>query len=296
MNQLLNLWTINWLDLLWLIGFGLLYGTISGWRWQRGAGLYVAGLFVIGLAQLSPLHMLGMHYLLSAHMAEHMLLLLVAAPLLILGLPAHPTPKAKRVMLRLSTFFQQWPWLGWIVGVGLMWFWHIPTIYDATMAHDFSSAYDDIASIPLCQTAGSSASWLFNLAHALHPVSLILAGMAFAWPVVGPVKSGRLQPLTGVVYLFTACAGCSLLGLLITFAPVGLYQTYAGADYYGLVGLIRHWGIDAATDQQVAGLLMWVPGCLIYLTGAMYLLSGWLTDTNEQRESTTIHLLWEEKL
>lgn len=290
MNQLLSLWTINWLDLLGLASFGLLYGIISGWKWQPGAGFYVAGLLLVGLAQLSPLHTLGVHYLLSAHMAEHVLLLLVAAPLLILGLPQHPTSKAERIMIRVSAFFRVWSWLGWLAGVGLMWFWHIPAVYDATMAHDFSTTYGDIAAIPLCQTAGTSAGSLANLAHVLHPVSLILAGFCFVWPILGPFGQQRLHPLTGVVYLFTACAACSLLGMLITFAPVGVYQTYEGADYYGLVRLIRHnWGIDAATDQQIAGLLMWVPGCLVYLTGAMYLLFGWLT--TEQKHTDHIQLL-----
>lgn len=282
MHQLLNYWTLDWLSLLVLTGLGLLYGIMTGWRIQSGAGLYATALLLIGIVQLSPLHFLGVHYLLSAHMAGHILLLLMAAPLLVLGLPKEPTPGAARGLTKLSIFFGNWPWLGWLLGLGMMWFWHIPAVYDATMAHDFATAYGSLASIPLCQLAGSSATGWINLAHVLHPISLLLAGVSFAWPVLGPYQSHRLNPLLGVLYLFTACAGCSLLGILITFAPVGLYQTYTGADYYGFIHQIRqNWGFDQATDQQTAGLLMWVPGCLLFFTGIMYLIISWLSDKDE---------------
>ena len=283
MNQLGNYWTFDWFTLLTLTGFGVLYGVLSGWKWQPGAGLNGAGLLLMGLVQLSPLHTLGAHYLISAHMAGHMLLLLVVAPLLVLGVPKPPALHMITHLKRVSAFLGKWPWLGWMTGLGVMWFWHIPVVYDATMAHDFATAYGDIASIPLCRVAGTATAGWMNVAHVLHPLSVVLAGIFFAWPIAGPFRQYRIHPLTGVVYLFTACVGCSALGMLITFAPVGVYQTYTGADYYGLVHLVRQdWGFDPATDQQTAGLLMWVPGCFIYLAGALYLLISWLTENSPQ--------------
>lgn len=295
MHPLLSYWTLDWLTLGLLAGLGLLYGIITGWRLQPGAGLYGTALVLIGIAQLSPLHFLGVHYLLSAHMAEHILLLLVAAPLLVLGLPRRPTPGAAGAMTKLAHFFGTWPWLGWLLGLGTMWLWHIPAVYDMTMAHDFSAAYGSLASIPFCQLTGSSTSGWANLAHVLHPISLLLAGVGFVWPVLGPDRRYRLHPLPGMLYLFTACAGCSLLGVLITFAPVGVYQTYTGADYYGFVHQIRqNWGFDPATDQQTAGLLMWVPGCLLYFSGIMYLFINWLSGKDEPAIRTTGTLIMEE--
>ena len=272
MNQLINFWTFDLISVLVLISLGCLYGFVSGWRLKPGAGLYFAGLLLIGLVQTSPLHFLGMHYLLSAHMVAHILLLLVCAPLLVLGLPLEPAARAVGSLKAVSVFFQRNPWLGWLICLITMWFWHVPAIHDAMVSPP--TVYGDI---PLCTLAGTSENLLVNLLHLIQPISLVLAGVCFAWPILGPLRSCRIHPLTGVAYLFTACVGCSLLGMLITFAPVGVYQTYGGPDYFGIAHQIRtDWGFDPATDQQTAGLLMWVPGCFIYLTGALYLLMGWL--------------------
>ncbi|QKZ13244.1 cytochrome c oxidase assembly protein [Spirosoma sp. KUDC1026] len=278
MSALLSFWSIDWFSLALLTGLALLYGYAARWQRQPGVGWYVAGLVVVGLVQTSPLYVLGAHYLLSAHMMGHMLLLLIAAPLLVLGLPKQSSGKGGFLVKKLSVFFVRRPWMGWLLGVGIMWFWHIPSVYDATVAHDYSTALGDIASIPICRGGGSSAGMLANLAHILHPISLLLAGGCFAWPLIGPFPEQRIHPMVGIAYLASACLGCSLMGMLITFAPVGVYQTYVGADYYGLLRQIHEdWGFDRATDQQTAGLLMWVPGCLIYLTGALYLFTNWLT-------------------
>jgi cytochrome c oxidase assembly factor CtaG len=177
-----------------------------------------------------------------------------------------------------------------------MWFWHVPAIYDATVAHEYSTALGDIASIPLCRGVGELAGTLANLAHVLHPISLLLAGVCFVWPLIGPFREDRIHPMLGMIYLASSCASCSLLGLLITFAPVGVYQTYAGADYYGLLSQIQQdWGFDRAIDQQTAGLLMWVPGCLIYLTGSLYLFNNWLTISDKPKSAITNQLLWNEE-
>ncbi|AUD05882.1 cytochrome c oxidase assembly protein [Spirosoma pollinicola] len=294
MNQLSSYWIFDWFTGLTLAGFGVLYGILSGWKWQPGAGLYSVGLLLMGLVQLSPLHTLGAHYLISAHMVGHMLLLLVVAPMLVVGLPKQLNTKIVTPLMQVSAFLGKWPWLGWLTGLGVMWFWHIPAVYDATMAHDFATAYGNILSIPLCRIGGTSTvSWM-NVVHVLHPLSVVLAGICFVWPVAGPFRQYRIHPLTGVLYLFTACVGCSALGMLITFAPVGLYQTYTGVDYYGLVHLIRQdWGFDPATDQQTAGLLMWVPGCFLYLTGAMYLLFNWLMERDDVISVSKTNLILE---
>lgn len=275
MNLLTNFWTFDLISVLLLTGLGWLYGFVSGWRLRSGAGLYFAGLLLITLVQTSPLHFLGMHYLLSAHMVGHILLLLVCAPLLVLGLPKQPVAGATNLLTAVSVFFQRSPWPGWLVCLVTMWFWHVPTVHNAMVSHP--ALYGSIDAIPLCTLAGTSDNIRVNMLHLVQPISLVLAGVCFVWPILGPLPSYRIHPLTGVLYLFTACVGCSLLGMLITFAPVGVYQTYGGPDYFGIAHQLNtHWGFDRATDQQTAGLLMWVPGCFIYLSGALYLLMGWL--------------------
>ena len=275
MNQLLTIWSVDLLSVLMLAGLSAFYGWVVGWQLKPGAGLYVAGLLLVAIVQTSPLHVLGMHYLLSAHMVGHMVLLLVAAPLLVLGLPKKAVAGAATFLTAVSVFFRKRPWSGWLVCLVTMWFWHVPTVHDAMMSPPIAGHEIDV--IPLCTLTGTGTTPLINALHIIQPISLLLAGVCFAWPILGPLWSHRIHPLTGVLYLFTACVGCSLLGMLITFAPVGMYQTYGGPDYTGIANQLKtNWGFNPATDQQTAGLLMWVPGCFVYLSGAMYLVMNWL--------------------
>ncbi len=285
MMPVMHYWTFDLASLAILLALGLLYGSMAGWRRQRGAGLYGAGLVLLALVQFSPLHTLALTCSMSAHMIGHMLLLLVVAPLLVLGLPRRPTSWSATYIDRLSAFFSTAPWLGWLTGLGTMWFWHIPATYRASLAHG------DTGIIPLCTLAGPSTDWAANLIHLVHPISLVMAGVCFAWPLLGPRPSQRMFPLTGVLYLFTACIGCSLLGMLITFAPAGSYYPYVpGQSYYAMLSVLpTGWPAEPAVDQQMAGLLMWVPGCLIYLTGAISLFIHWITDDNEAGQIAPVH-------
>lgn len=152
------------------------------------------------------------------------------------------------------------PFICWFTGVGIMWFWHIPSIFN----HAFGM-----------HTMINSTS--INVLMFAEIVSLLIGGMIFCWPIINPYKQYRIPPITGVLYLSTACVFCSLLGLLITFAPAGTYFHYENlTDSYGYLSTIRNeWKISAAVDQQMAGLIMWVPCCLIYLTASMILLIKW---------------------
>ncbi len=286
MTLLLYYWSFDLVSAGLLLTLSLLYGSISGWRWQSGWRLYVAGLFLLTLVQFSPLHRLGMNCSMSAHMISHMLLLLVIAPLLVLGLPRQRVGRAGILMNRMSAFFQCAPWLGWLIGLGTMWFWHIPAVYAASVAHAGAGI------VPICTLAGPSTDWRVNLVHLAHPISLMLGGICFVWPVLGPQPERRIFPLTGVLYLFTACVGCSLLGMLITFAPAGSFHAYAvDQSYYAMLSMLpAGWQLDPSVDQQMAGLLMWVPGCLVYLTGALWLFMTWLTSELEVDKVAPVHL------
>jgi cytochrome c oxidase assembly factor CtaG len=132
-----------------------------------------------------------------------------------------------------------------------MWFWHVPA---------------------LC-TAGMQSSWVF----AIQTCSLVAAGAAFWWPVFRPHHQRRMQPHVAAAYLFSGCIGCSLLGIYITFSPVAVCPLYAApAGSPELMELIRNqWGLTHHVDQQVGGLLMWVPACMVYLGAILANLSSW---------------------
>jgi cytochrome c oxidase assembly factor CtaG len=112
---------------------------------------------------------------------------------------------------------------------------------------------------------------------ALQTVSLLVMGAVFWWQTLAPRESQRLAPMTAVIYLATSCLGCSVLGIIFTFSPVTVCSIYAHpADPLGMAATIRGaWGMTPEKDQQLGGLLMWVPMCLVYLGAVFCQLARW---------------------
>jgi len=107
--------------------------------------------------------------------------------------------------------------------------------------------------------------------------------MIFIWPVYAPVPWRRLEPLQSALYLFIACTGCTILGILITFAPASLYTGLLPGNDPEVWELIRNsWGVSPEADQQAGGLIMWVPACIIYITNIMLILSGYFRLPDEE--------------
>jgi putative membrane protein len=222
---------------------------IVAYVWAFGVSrriLYlIAGLGVFVLTLVSPLNSLAAGYLFSAHMLQHILLLLIVPALLLLSLP-HWVSLAPRSWIIAS------PLVGWIAGVGAMWLWHAR---------------------PLCNAAVSS-----EFVNAIQVYSLLLLGAIFWRQILAPREEERLSPPGAVLYLFSACVACSILGILITFSPVSVCPIYAQppADRLGILNLIQsNWGITPDKDQQTGGLLMWVPMCLVYLSAIVAQLARW---------------------
>ncbi len=220
--------------------------------------LFFVGIFLLLLVTVSPLSFLGMNYLFSAHMIEHITLLLIVPPFLVAGTNAGFAEKVRQSGFRKTGNVLFATPVAWLIGIGAMYFWHIPQIFDA-----IKKSY---------------------ALHSLHIASLIVAGIIFIWPVYAPIKWKRLDPLPSALYLFIACVGCTVLGILITFAPESLYIPYLSGTSQAVWELVRsQWGITPAIDQQAAGLIMWVPACIIYITNIMLILAGYYNqpDTDE---------------
>lgn len=219
--------------------------------------LFLTGILIILLVTISPLAFLGMGYLFSVHMIVHIVLLLIAPPLLLAGLRGE-------LILRLrETAFRRWGEVlfrtpvAWLLGMAVMYVWHIPSVFAAMVR---SPAL-----------------------HGLHVVSSVLIGMIFIWPVYAPVPWRRLEPLQSALYLFIACTGCTILGILITFAPASLYTGLLPGNDPEVWELIRNsWGVSPEADQQAGGLIMWVPACIIYITNIMLILSGYFRLPDEE--------------
>lgn len=221
--------------------------------------IFLTGVTIFFVTLISPLSMLGKTYLFSANMIQHIALLLIVPVLLLLGIPPSLIEKlsARSPLMKLTGILGH-PLIAWFFGVGAMWIWHLPSLHDAVLRNE--SLY------------------------ILQQISFIIFGAIFWWPVFAPINRARLSPLKSTLYLASACLGCSILGIFITFASVGLYPAYLNpVDTYGILPLLRNdLCITPGVDQQIGGLTMWVPGCLIYLFASMLTLVRWYRNPEDE--------------
>ena len=244
----------------WLVALGAIVAYVI-LAVPRGASPRQVALFAVAavaflIALASPLSVLASRYLFSAHMVQHLILLLVVPLFVILSLPA---PARVVVAKRPRPATHSLVPLGWLAGVGAMWFWHIPALCTASMRSP--------------------------LVFGVQTASLLAAGAAFWWPVFRPDMSRRMAPQVSAGYLFAGCLGCTLLGIYVTFLPVSicpLYNTPGGNPQ--LLNMVRNeWGLTHRIDQQIGGLLMWVPACAVYLGAIMATLASWYREPNPVR-------------
>src|SRR5260221_3645751 len=168
-------WRLDPLAAVACVGGGATYAFTRKGEIDARAVAFFFALLALAFVLVSPVGALAEGYLFSAHMLQHLVLVLVVPPLALLGLPQVELPRLRRVLDRM-------PWrapVAWGLGVGAMWLWHAPT---------------------LCNAASQSAVML-----RVQEVSLLAMGTAFWWPVLGPSVEARLSPAGGIVYLFTAC-------------------------------------------------------------------------------------------
>lgn len=271
--DLAHAWSLEpWLGLPLLLALGVyLLGIARLWRGGIGRGVgagsvlaFAGGWITLLLAMVWPLDALGT-WSLAAHMAQHMLLLALAPPLLLAGmagpawLAALPTPWARAVMRPLRGRHAQSAWRA-VSGLGVstvlqalvMWGWHLPAAMDHALAHAPTH-------------------------YAMH-LSFLVAGLLF-WTAV--LRSLR-DPVHG--------AGAGLVALLATMVHMGLLSalmTFAGEPRYAwYLERAPRLGLDPLEDQQLAGLIMWVPSALPYVIGGIALVATWLarSQARERRE------------
>jgi cytochrome c oxidase assembly factor CtaG len=214
--------------------------------------LGLGGLACVAVALLSPLDALTDRFFV-AHMVQHMLLIMVAAPLLLLAnpcpvvvwaLPRLARRRAGRWLTRASAFRRLWlvatamP-VAWLLSGAVLWLWHLPVAYDAALAD--------------------------RLLHDLEHVTFFLGAILFWWPVIHPAPRARRPAphALRVVYLVLGAFQTAALGLLLTLAPAVLYASYAAAG--------RREGPGALEDQTWGGAVMWGAGGLIDMIAVLVL-------------------------
>lgn len=228
---------------------------LSHWH----AAAFAAGIATLAAALLSPLAAAAA-VLFSAHMTQHELLMLVAAPLLVLGQPllaalwAVPARGRRHVaqVLRQPTVRSTWQWLTAPLVVFLLhgfalWIWHVPALFEWALADDTVHAWQHAAFVV------TAALFWWGMAHGRY---------------------GRAGYGVGVLYVFLTALHSTLLGALLTVAPAVWYSRYAETA--------AHVHTDALADQQLAGLVMWVPSGVLFIVVGLALTAAWLGESERR--------------
>jgi len=233
-----NRWDLHPSVVIGLVLLGGLYVFLGGLRAERRrVTAFGAALLVIFVALNGPLHNLSDAYLFSAHMAQHLLLTLLFPPLLLYGTPAwvvRPLLASRWVTAPARILTR--PVIAAATFTAPIVLWHVPLFYEAALRN--------------------------HTLHILQHLVFLATAVLMWWPILSPVPElPRIAYPCQMLYLFLLGLPMSITGALITLSDAVLYPFYAEAP--------RVWkGVDALSDQQIGGLLMWVVGGLA-LWGAM---------------------------
>lgn len=237
------------------------YGRGVAKLWQKaGAGRgirnsevarFAAGWTALAAALLSPIDGLAERSF-AVHMVQHEMLMVVAAPLLVLSRPleawvwalplrmrrtlaaAFSAPRVAYAWRRLTA-----PTSAWALHALALWVWHVPALFMAALANESL--------------------------HVLQHTCFFASALVFWWAAFG--RGSRAADATSIGLLFTTMLHTSALGLLLTFAPTPWY-THQAPGLFGLTAL---------EDQQLGGLVMWVPGGFAYLAAVLVIVAAWLS-------------------
>ncbi len=234
--------------------------------------LFALGIFALLLSLMSPIDTYSSD-LFFLHMVQHLLLIMVAVPLLLLSnsMPVFMwfLPRtlryevgdllAKGGVIRRVLIWATSPKVAFLIYVAVIWGWHMPIAYDAALANT-----------PL---------------HYFEHLTMFAAAVFFWWYVIGPAPIRPRSSYQGrMLYLLLATVLNTALGIGITFSGSTLYSFYADAP--------RHWGISVAQDMELGGLIMWIPGNMMFLVSVAILFLVW---ANREERHTTQQQQVEEK-
>lgn len=221
-------------------------------RWRPAA--FGAGVAALALALLSPIEAYA-DDLLTAHMLQHALIVMVAAPLLALGAPgtlalraASPRMRARVVRPLLLGAASRWatrPPVTWLILAAVVWVWHLPELYEAAVQHESL--------------------------HALEHASFLAVAFLFWWVVLGVDATPRRAAYPARLGLvFAALVQALLLAFLIAGLDAPAYDAYVTA------AAGRDWGPSALQDQRIGAGYVWVAGGMAFVVALFALVASWM--------------------
>lgn len=246
-----------------LLSFLYAFGLARLWR-RAGAGrgfspwqptAFAAAMLSLFIALISPIDPAS-DELQSAHMIQHMLIMMVAAPLFVVGapalvmlwaLPSRWRQSAGRWMVQIGAWRPPWyllwhPLLLCVLFAVALWVWHLPALYQAALR-----------SRPV---------------HEVQHISFFIASCLFWRVLLDPLSRWRMNVGAGVVYLFLTSLHATLLGVFMALSPRVWYGDYLPRT--------ASWNLTPLEDQQLAGLIMWMPACMIYALVAAVMFAVWV--------------------
>lgn len=264
----ISVWSVPWsweptivlplalLAVVYIVG-ALRRGTIHILRWRHVS--FAAGGLSLVFALDSPIHALG-EELFSAHMLQHEILILISAPLVAASHPAATLlwAFAPRHRTRLGGWVHKIehghlfsaltrPLTAWLLEAAALWLWHIPALYQATLASD----------------------WI----HAAQHLSFFVTAVLF-WSALYGAGRSAMGYGTATLYVFATAVHCTALGALLTFSHVLWYPAY--------ITTAQRWGLTPLQDQQLGGALMWVPTDVVFIAIALVLITRWLAESGRR--------------
>jgi cytochrome c oxidase assembly factor CtaG len=201
----------------------------------------------------------------SSHMAQHELLMLIGAPLMIVGRPILPwlwalpdrIKAAAAGGLQTSVLSRIWrtltlPALAWAIHGGVVWLWHVPALYESALQSE--------------------------AVHAVQHATLVSTAVLFWWGLVYG-RYGRAAYGASALFVFVTMIHTGALGALFVFSTSAYYPVYAERASAA--------GVDPVLDQQLAGLYMWIPAGLVLTVFALALMLAWLSESD--RRAAAVH-------
>jgi cytochrome c oxidase assembly factor CtaG len=223
------------------------------------AAAFFCGWAFLAIALIGPFHTLS-EALFFVHMTQHEILMLVAAPLIVLGRPQiamvwaippqwrHFAADVKNdhavelIWRAVSASFA-----AFLIHAAALWIWHIPVLFDATLASD----------------------WV----HALQHLSFFGTALLFWWAIINSRMDWK-NSFVGVLFLFLTSLHSGILGALLTFTREIWYPVYSGST--------AAWGFTPLEDQQLGGLIMWVPAGLVYIGAGLAMFARLLGESEKR--------------